>query len=523
MSASWDMFARGAASYTNHSANCCKNVVQDLPSDQQKVVSDSCKKIMGIEQFRRSTSSSSITQTDPVSLGLLNLLTQFRDRKASDPRDKVYALLSMVWTPPGRTPLVLDYSLSEKGVFCKAALESIYTTELLLMFSTELGRKFRNDLPSWVPDWGAPGGHTYTARAEPIGLYNANQEKATPTTVKPMKDVALRIRAVRITTVVRLGEIMLGDDTTYTQQTLHQWWLLWSKHTSLEERKLPVQTPVDERFMRLICAGVKHPVTHARLSRRVRALEARHASTFGSWIAHSKISPIVKSDVLPVNYRLPFAAQLWKSFLTLWPRHPLRRTPDPLDRRDEYFPTWIEKDIRNANLLFFPLFSFLNKSDGKSIFRPGDYLYGQQLRPEASWKDLFIEVQRLLRDFYGEDIHMHLNAWKCLIPDLDNSISIATLSRRLIIGKDSFRPGVDFGTNVFALGPMGTVISDEVFLLTGGKTPFVLRRRDDADDTIPGPKYEIIGDCYLQGWMNGRGGRQSCVRSMARHNARVIA
>jgi hypothetical protein len=155
--------------------------------------------------------------------GLLSLLTQFRDRKASDPRDKVYALLSMTWTPPSRTPIVPDYSLSETKVFCTAALESIYTTQSLAMFSTELGRKFRSDLPSWVPDWGAPGGHNYAARTEAISLYNASREKATPITVRPIHDSALKLRAAKIMTVGDLGEVMLGDDVPYIRQTLRQW------------------------------------------------------------------------------------------------------------------------------------------------------------------------------------------------------------------------------------------------------------------------------------------------------------
>ncbi|KAJ8120483.1 hypothetical protein ONZ43_g2817 [Nemania bipapillata] len=47
-----------------------------------------------------------------------------------------------------------------------------------------------------------------------------------------------------------------------------------------------------------------------------------------------------------------------------------------------------------------------------------------------------------------------------------------------------------------ALVPHGTEIGDEVALLAGGKSPFVLRRDDDE-------KWKLIGDCYIEGLMHG--------------------
>jgi len=489
ISASWDIFAQGANKYTHHSAGCCKDIVQSLPSDQQKVISDSCKKITGIEQLRWSTRSSSIAPTGPVSLGLLNLLTQFRDRKASDPRDKVYALLSMAWTPPGRTPLTPDYSLSERSVFCKAALESIYATESLSMFSTELGRKFRNDLPSWVPDWGAPGGHMYTARAEAIVMYNANREKATTMSVRSITESTLRLRAAKIMTVGVLGETMFGHDATYTRQTLLQWVYLWN-------------SPVNELFVELICAGLIHPILDGH-PYGVRPVQAYDASTFESWAAYSRISPGGKSEDTRVVHDASTPTQLWRHFMLLWPNHPAPHVLDPSNDRDEYFPVGLDNNTLSGIRLISLLRKLLRDSDTSMKFDLLEGFEGSRPRPHAPWKDLFMQVRQVLCNTFGPDIRLNLTERKGLIPEIDNSISIATLSRRLIIGETPLS-SVN-GIHFFGLGPAGTVKGDEVFLLTGGKTPFVLRRRDDADDAIPGPKYEIIGDCYLQGWMDGEG------------------
>jgi hypothetical protein len=160
-------------------------------------------------------------------LSLLSLLRRFRDRKASDPRDKVYALLSMVKKLSESSHLVPDYSLTVTEVFGKATLEVIYSSESLSVFSTELGRKFRADLPSWIPDWSAPGGYTYGIRANCVELYNACPgTKATPWSVATLGSSTIGVQSVRSGTVQSVGEIMWGDNVHCCRDTLNKWWHL---------------------------------------------------------------------------------------------------------------------------------------------------------------------------------------------------------------------------------------------------------------------------------------------------------
>lgn len=70
---------------------------------------------------------------------------------------------------------------------------------------------------------------------------------------------------------------------------------------------------------------------------------------------------------------------------------------------------------------------------------------------------------------------------------VDNSIMAATLSRRLIVGR--YYAG---------LGPADIMIGNELCFLEGGKTPFVLRRRDGGAQD----EYEVVGDCYVQNLMD---------------------
>jgi hypothetical protein len=490
ISAPWEMFARAANSYVYHITECCKNVVKMLPSDQEKVVTDSCKKIISIDDLR---SKQQMRFTGPESLGLLGLLRRFRDRKASDPRDKVYALLSIVQTPPGRAPMIPDYLLSERKVFCQAAIESIYTTESLSMFSTELGRKFRDDLPSWVPDWGAPGGHTYTARADATTLYNASLEKATPDTVVLIDDSALKLRATRLTTVNVVGKVMLGDDVHYSRQTLQSWWPLWHEATTAGGR---FGEPRLSDFATFLCADVLHDDNGMR--RVVRKIRGFDAPTFESWAKYSRISPVGEPDDGDGVDDQSAWAGLWKEFVLLWSRDPPPSSADDTqNNRDQYFPDYINGCGADVQLitkeiawLSFKLLEVghtgIDPSDRHDLHRFLTFL------EDFPWKSVFLLVQSLLRGHFGPDINPDIDARKSIIPDIDNSIGVASVSRCLIIGK-----------GFTGLGPATTAVGDEVFVLTGGKTPFVLRRHEDTDENVPGPKYEIIGDCYVQGWMDG--------------------
>ncbi|KAK8061080.1 hypothetical protein PG997_015301 [Apiospora hydei] len=65
--------------------------------------------------------------------------------------------------------------------------------------------------------------------------------------------------------------------------------------------------------------------------------------------------------------------------------------------------------------------------------------------------------------------------------------------------------GLVFGMNSTTAGGVGWGPSnirpdDRIFVLPGGRTPVVLRR--ETTDRIPA-KYELVGDCYLEGTMDG--------------------
>ncbi|PQE32852.1 hypothetical protein CJF32_00001333 [Rutstroemia sp. NJR-2017a WRK4] len=108
------------------------------------------------------------SHADPAAL--LQLLRRFGDRKASDDRDKVYALLSLASSP---TSILADYSVGVREVYIATTLDIIKRTKSLAVLTGDLGRKDRQDLPSWVTDWSASYDDRNRRRAEDIGVYNA--------------------------------------------------------------------------------------------------------------------------------------------------------------------------------------------------------------------------------------------------------------------------------------------------------------------------------------------------------------
>lgn len=89
--------------------------------------------------------------------GLLRLLTQFRHCGATDPRDKVYALLGIASDMPNDADLKPDYAKPVAEVY-QDLVKFIVTKDrnLDLLRACQISRP-EHDLPSWVPAWSIAG------------------------------------------------------------------------------------------------------------------------------------------------------------------------------------------------------------------------------------------------------------------------------------------------------------------------------------------------------------------------------
>ena len=89
-----------------------------------------------------------------IAVNFLEILQSFRQSKATDPRDKVYSLLSL-GSDAYREKLTPDYSISNTVaiVYQDLARQAIQMGDLeLLLLNAGISQKVTG-MPSWVPDW----------------------------------------------------------------------------------------------------------------------------------------------------------------------------------------------------------------------------------------------------------------------------------------------------------------------------------------------------------------------------------
>ncbi|KAK4031975.1 heterokaryon incompatibility protein-domain-containing protein [Parachaetomium inaequale] len=116
---------------------------------------------------------------------LLDLLIQCRFRQASDPRDKVYALLGIKDVSQNRQASVLgiepDYGLSASEVYCHTARQLLLQSGNLNILGACTATTSQ-ELPSWVPDWSTNSPHPlmYDARGRDRQTHASRGTQAVP-------------------------------------------------------------------------------------------------------------------------------------------------------------------------------------------------------------------------------------------------------------------------------------------------------------------------------------------------------
>lgn len=542
VSAPWSMFANAASRFSEHSGTCCSRFTATFPRDLWRVLLDFSSQVRDIKDLRTAHSRQKAwSESDTYGgvqlkdLTFLKLLQRFRNRQASDPRDKVYALLSLAKVNAGGPNIVPDYTLSDREVYTKATFEIMQASKSLAVLSTDTGRKFRYDLPSWVPDWSAPGAQSNDLRTDAIRLYNVVGLKKVSDihTCRMHESSVLGVSASSIARVAQVEEVMWGDSANVTCNTILKWWMAMELEVS-NGRALFSST----RFWELLCAEIFCEKLPSSSNIGVRRTTSKDEITFMSWAIDSPRSPfnmrqypnggegdeqeswsmnsyydrIGNKDLDTMSSQ---AAGLWKSLLYLdisMPHaHSLLESLVTRSTADSScFGDVTSEDIRGTlSPLKGRTKDVLKKiSEEHGLFWGDSMMVDDNFKDDAPWSALFWEIQDKLTDKFGQELvrstprlgtedtdstqslHVATNTRQERIAAMDSSIMAATLSRRLFFTKDG-----DVG-----LAPADTRPGDEVFYVAGAATPLVLRAVDD--DRVR--HFEVVGDCYLLG-MNDSG------------------
>ncbi|KAG4438617.1 hypothetical protein IFR05_005900 [Cadophora sp. M221] len=471
--APWDMFVKAAQQYTK---NSFVPAISSFPREYSDVLSFFSRLVLDIYHLRCQWGRAETTT-------LLSLLRQFSNRKASDDRDKVYALLGLVTknTASDWPTISPDYSLDTVTVFKNTVLGIIESTGSLSILTGDLGRKNRQDLPSWAVDWSATSDDVDRRRAEYTEMYNAS--------------------AGKIIGTQRVHEPNYAGVSRYLEQL----------EVKLENagRRVPSNSSYREKYSLLLSSAEweKYCVTPGTQRSEAECLEAieHYLAIQGGLVWLRELEDILdcpglyKGRVVIVGRSifstddLEFLARAWGGTVSFYTEN-MRSSHAPIQNLGEAFVRTLCADIAN----------------------PDNHIGGSNRRRAS--KDELEEIVSWIWQLGG--IPGPVGLWERLSqqhalsvstdtrkisPSMLASIQTATFKRRLFITDTGF----------LGIGPAGLRTGDKLHLLVGGRAPFILREASTRKVPLianrPGLGSvervcsEIIGDCYAHGLMDGEG------------------
>lgn len=168
-----------------------------------------CQAIMTMEPHRPGT----------LNADTIPLLAANRVREATDPRDRVYAIMGIVSDRQLSTTLGVDYSLSTAQVFEDTARYLIGRKASIEVLYEAGGPKNLTRLPSWAPDWTI--GHQSSLRGYE-DMYNASG-RSTPLMEFDESGPRLHIRGFLVDEIHDLGTILVWSERPSSMSDDEPW------------------------------------------------------------------------------------------------------------------------------------------------------------------------------------------------------------------------------------------------------------------------------------------------------------
>jgi len=202
---SWGVFAEAAENLQTHLASPCCISHNDTKNKHMLIINTFIQAISIIENSR---------YLYPRNRDILTCLNSFRNRKATDARDKIYGLLSLI-RPQGQSFIKPNYSDSETAevVYSRLCVDLINESNSLEPLKYVLGAVDKTikslKLPSWVPDWTLPMAEPswQKGRLDRYPLYNAHGgQRGQPKCITVSESYVLKESGVLCDVVTKVGD-----------------------------------------------------------------------------------------------------------------------------------------------------------------------------------------------------------------------------------------------------------------------------------------------------------------------------
>ncbi|KAI8953831.1 heterokaryon incompatibility protein-domain-containing protein [Xylaria longipes] len=429
----WRRFLTGISNFQKHRTSCCAHVpgVNDMLNDLVDTVLPclTLHQYCHSEDFKLPRISGDLD--DPSHVSSLfrpeSLLWTFRHREATDPRDKIYGILSLLkghstsTGQPAEELIIPDYSpeMSFEKVFTRAVF-SIIQFSASLDIILQPGFVSRNPdlrLPSWVPDFSQSMkfAGSLDRYLKQLPCYNACAGRSASPSV--IEENILVLEGCLVDTIASTSSPMLYSREEPQRSVMQDWYTFtrdFYKEVT-EDNTTRESIPWKDRFWRTLC---------------------------GSTIMTQQM----------VLMQADFKA-------------PLRRIPTA-------------------------------SASDPNITEADEAAYNLWCRAQGL-DELSTELPPLINDSGDNTVSEYA------VGNIGYAIKISTASRKLFVSAKGH----------LGLGPPTAGLTlqhkDRIFVFPGGRTPFLLRYAGMRH--VPGlgmqPCHELLGDCYLDRFMDGEGMR----------------
>ncbi|KAI0410239.1 heterokaryon incompatibility protein-domain-containing protein [Xylaria grammica] len=435
-----------------------------ISSDDTKVLR-LFSRVIDIDRFRQAW-------RDGQRPSLLALLRDFSYRGASDDRDRIYGLLGLC---THHTIVNPDYSLDVKEAYILAAIECIQESRSLSALGGDLSRKIRSDLPSWVPDWSATFDESDRIRADLVDLYNACS--GTVSIIGSNQHHILEgynIDHVRLSLLGTSYELIYEGMLELTQslETVTESVNLLPQCIAfgLRSYKTGASEPIQKLCEKLI--GFCHP-------------EGRRGVTslMDVYLGTSELGSIYLG--MPAK-SIGKVAQVFEPLYSSNDMNAVSKTIIAWAEGVRLLVPWEQADHDKRVAFVTTLVSGIKKTaNGFERLSAGDI---------PALMDWF--KKRILEKTTPA---LELEPGVESLDSFTEVLRISTNNRRFFISDDG----------AMGLGPKTMRKLDEIYILPGGKVPFVLRdacpQRDSSIRSGPPYEFRLLGGCFLQGVMDGYG------------------